>query len=103
MREHGHLLLLLFMLLNELVLLVDEADGLCLLEQLLALINLILFLFYKLVEVEHHHELLFEVVEELEHRLAIVKCTRVDSHALQTCIHLNLEQFVDTKLTLEAI
>ena len=103
MCQHSHLLLLLFMLLNELVLLVDEANGLCLLEQLLALINLILFLFYKLVEVEHHHELLLEAVQELEHRLAIVKCTRVDSHALQTRIHLNLEQFVDTKLALEAI
>ena len=74
MCQHSHLLLLLlFMLLNELVLLVDEADGLCLLEQLLALINLILFLFYELVEVEHDHKLLLEVVEELEHRLAIVK------------------------------
>ena len=74
MCQHSHLLLLLlFMLLNELVLLVDQADGFCLLKQLLALINLILFLFYKLVKVEHDHELLLEVVEELEHRLAIVK------------------------------
>ena len=90
MCEHSHLLLLLFMLLNELVLLINEADGLCLLEQLLALINLILFLFYKLVEVEHDHKLLFEVIEEFEHGLAVVKLIRVDSHALQTRIHLNL-------------